>query len=140
MAGGTGGDDEELISAINVTPLVDVMLVLLIVLMLTASFIATRAIPVDLPRASSGESLQTTYAISLTRDGKIWLDAREVTEARLRQLIGAARRRDRDPRVVIAADREVSHGKVVRIIDLVRRLGVTKFAINIQPEDAAGRR
>ena len=136
MAGGAkGGDDEELISDINVTPLVDIVLVLLIILMVTASYIVSKTIPMDLPAARTGESVTTTLAISIDREGRIYLDAQPVTEQALRQHVRNAARRDSETRAVIAAHGQTIHANVVHVIDILRQERVTKFAINVRPED-----
>ena len=134
MAGGARRDDDDIISDINVTPFVDIVLVLLIIFMVTATYIVSRAIPVDLPKASSGEDITTTLALTLTKGGDLYLDGRKVEENDVRRAIVSAKRNNSETRAVIAADREVSHGRVVRIIDLVRREGVSRFAINIESE------
>ena len=138
MGGGAQKDDDEMITAINVTPLVDVVLVLLIILMVTASYIASRSIPMDLPTASTGDGTPPrTLAISLDAEGQLFLDAEPMTEE---QLVTAVRRYvgetgEDDRRAAIAADARVSHGQVVHIIDLLRRNQVNHFAINVSPED-----
>jgi biopolymer transport protein TolR len=134
MAGGARKDDDDIISDINVTPFVDIVLVLLIIFMVTATYIVSRAIPVDLPRASSGEDVTTTLALTLTKNGDLYLDGRKVGEDDVRRAIASAKRNNREARAVIAADKEVQHGRVVHIIDLVRKQGVTRFAINIESE------
>ena len=139
MAGGAKNDDDEMITAINVTPLVDVVLVLLIILMVTASYIASRAIPMDLPTASTGGPSQTprTLAISIDQEGALFLDAEPIQEdglrSRVRTYVGEVG--EAEARATIAADSRVSHGQVVRIIDLLRREHVAHFAINVRPED-----
>lgn len=92
------------------------------------------AVPVDLPRAASGEDITTTLALTLTRDGSLYLDGRRVTEDEVRAAIASARRGNREIRAVLAADREVPHSRVVQLTDLVRAEGVTRFAINVEPE------
>ena len=67
-------NDDGLISGINVTPLVDVVLVLLIILMVTAQFVAAQAIPMELPRAASGESVPRSVSISVDAQGALYLD------------------------------------------------------------------
>jgi biopolymer transport protein ExbD len=134
MAGGAREEDEGMITGINVTPLVDVVLVLLIIFMVTATYIVARSIPVDLPKAATGEEVVTTFALTLTKDGTVWLDGQRSSEGEIKTAIRAARKNDNEARAVIAADREVQHGRVVRIIDLVRREGVSRFAINIEEE------
>lgn len=134
MAGGArDGDDDGLITEINVTPLVDVTLVLLIILMVTATQVVSKSIPVELPRAATGQTDAATnqLAISIDRAGKIFLDTREVTAAELRQRAAAAHQRfGAEARATIAADRSVSHGKVIEVIDILRDEEVTKFALN----------
>lgn len=131
------GGDDDLITAINVTPLVDVVLVLLIILMVTATAIVSKTIQMELPEASTGENTpQTkTLAVSLDKNGKLYLDATEVTEKVLRDSIRTAREQDNEVRAVIAADGTISHAKVVQVIDLLRQEKVTKFAINVRPSE-----
>jgi biopolymer transport protein ExbD len=135
MAGGAKFDDEEIISDINVTPFVDVALVLLIIFMVTATYIVAQSIPVDLPEAGTGEDVVTTFAITITPDGQLFLDGEKKDEAGIRVKIRKAREHNEDVRVVIAADKVVTHGRVVHIIDLIRKEGVAKFAINIDAEE-----
>lgn len=142
MAGsaGNGGNDDETIASINVTPLVDVVLVLLIILMVTAQYAAEKdSIPMDLPQAQSGDTaVPTTLSVSIDKDGRFYLDAKELTLEQMRTSVRAAYKKDKDARAVIAADGRVSHAQVVRVIDLLRQEKVTKFAINVRPEDLAG--
>jgi biopolymer transport protein TolR len=130
-----GGD--EIISDINVTPFVDVSLVLLIIFMVTATYIIAQSIPVDLPEAATGENVVTTLAITMTENGDIYLDGAKTDKAALSRTVEQAHSQNKDLRVVIAADKMVTHGAVVSIIDLVRKLGVSKFAINIDSDDKA---
>ena len=136
MAGTGHSDDDDwgMITGINLTPLVDVVLVLLIIFMVTATYIVARSIPVDLPKAATGEDVVTTFALTLTKDGSVWLDGQRSDEPAIKRAIRSARKNNAEARAVIAADREVQHGRVVRLIDLVRREGVSRFAINIEEE------
>ncbi len=131
----SASNDDEMITGINVTPLVDITLVLLVILMVTASYVASKAIPMDLPRGATGEATPTTLSVSIDRDGNTYLDATRIEEPALRQRIKAAHITDPEVRAVIAADGRTSHANVVHVIDLLRREDVTKFAINIDPED-----
>jgi biopolymer transport protein ExbD len=135
MAGAPQGGDDEMITAINVTPLVDIVLVLLIILMVTANYISSKTIPVDLPRSATGENTATTLAVSVDERGGLFLDAEPVTEEQLSARVGAAARQNRDVRAVIAADGRIAHSRVVRVIDILRQQNVTKFAINVRPEE-----
>ncbi|MBZ0237921.1 MAG: biopolymer transporter ExbD [Deltaproteobacteria bacterium] len=129
--------DDDLITGINVTPLVDVTLVLLVILMVTGTYIASRAIPMELPRGATGESTPTVLTVSIDTTGELYLDAEPIDEAGLRRRIALARQQDRDAQAVIAADGRTSHAQVVHVIDLLRQEQVTRFAINVAPE--AGR-
>ncbi len=129
--------DDEMFTSINVTPLVDVTLVLLVVLMVTASYVASHAIPVELPKGATGEATATTLTVSIDRDGKIFLDAEAIDEPALRARIKSAHDADPETRAVIAADGRTSHSSVIHVIDLLRRENVTRFALNVDPEDLA---
>jgi biopolymer transport protein ExbD len=135
MAGGAKFDDDEIITDINVTPLVDVMMVLLVIFMVTATYIVAQSIPVDLPEAGTGEDVVTTLAITITEEGQLYLDGEKMDESKVSTQISRAKKSDPDLRVIIAADRRIAHGEVVHVIDMVRKLGVAKFAINIDAEE-----
>jgi biopolymer transport protein ExbD len=130
-----GGDEGGMISGINVTPLVDITLVLLIIFMVTATYIVRQAIQVDLPRAANaGESTGVTLAIILTKDGGIYVDGKKTDETGLTQVARDALAKDKDTRAIISADKNALHGAVVRVLDLIKGEGVSKFAINIEKE------
>lgn len=135
MAGGAHDNDEEMISGINVTPLVDITLVLLIIFMVTATYIVKETIEVDLPRAASGgETTGTTLTFVLDKEGKLYVDGAETAPDAARSQVRAAVAKDKDARAIISADKSVSHGQVVEVIDLVKSEGLTKFAINIEKD------
>ena len=123
-----------IIAEINVTPLVDIMLVLLIIFMLTAHLIAKQAIEIELPRASQSTALPPTIlAITLKADGALFLNDRPVTPAALRDAIRATVARDPKTQAIVAGDKRVSHGRVIWVLDTVKSLGITQFAIQIDP-------
>ena len=133
MAGGAARR-RGIIAEINVTPLVDIMLVLLIIFMLTAHLIARQAIEIELPRASQSTALPpTTLAIALKADGAIFLNDNPVTPQALRDAIRDAVARDPRAQAIVAGDKRVSHGRVVWVLDTVKSLGITQFAIQIDP-------
>jgi biopolymer transport protein TolR len=135
MAAGTLGNGPgrgRIISEINVTPLVDIMLVLLIIFMVTTSVIVRDAIEVKLPEASTGEPRKVSLlAVTLDTKGKLAMNGQAVTEEQVRAFIRQERQRGTQLEAVIAADKQVAHGTVVRVIDLIRSEGVFKFAINV---------
>ena len=126
-------DGARMITDINVTPLVDIMLVLLIVFMVTTTYIVNPSIKVDLPKASTGsETVQTTLALSLDTAGTLYLNGEASNEAAMEQFIKAELPKNADLQAVIAADKAVPHGTVVHLIDVVKRAGVRRFAINVE--------
>ena len=135
MAGGASRR-RGMITDINVTPLVDIMLVLLIIFMLTAHLIAKQAIEVDLPRASQSTTLPpTTITVTLTRDGALYLNSKPTTPDALRSAIKDAVAQDPKTQAIIVGDKAVSHGRVVWVLDTVKALGITSFAIQIDPAE-----
>src|SRR6187402_18402 len=134
MAGGSSNDDDGMVSGINVTPLVDVTLVLLIIFMVTARIIVSQGMPMDLPKSASGEALQTVFAIELTADGKTRIDSEAVgNDEALTPLAKTAKAKNKDLRAVIRADRKVEHGRVIHVLDLLRRAGIAKIAFAVTP-------
>jgi biopolymer transport protein ExbD len=131
--------DDELITGINVTHLVDITLVLLVILMVTASYVTSRAIPVELPKGATAEGTPTTLTISIDKDGRTFLDAEAISDAALQTRIKAVHDADPETRAIIAADGRTRHSNVIHVIDLLRREDVTKFAINVDPEEVARR-
>ena len=139
MAFATQGGDEE-ITGINVTPLVDIVLVLLIIFMVTANFIVRETLEVDLPRAAhGGETLQGLINVVLDKDGRIFFDGAEVTEENLLARIGDSVAKDPQTRAVISADQALNYGRVMHLIDEIKGRGIGKFALNIQKGSAVGR-
>lgn len=127
----SAAEDDEPITGINVTPLVDIVLVLLIIFMMTASYIVRPAIDVNLPKAATGEAKpNTSLVLVISKEGRTFLNNQEVTERQIRGFIQDELRQGRDPEAVLAADASVPHGKMVALIDLIREEGLTKFAIN----------
>lgn len=137
MASKLGGNDDDPIVDINITPLVDIILVVLIIFMVTATYIVAPSIKVNLPEAATGENTeQSSLGLTLTEDGKLYLDGVEIAEPALREFIRAEKARTKDLTCLIAADGGVAHARVVWLIDLVKQEGVSKFAINIDPATA----
>lgn len=135
MAGAASRGGEP-IYGINVTPLVDVVLVLLIILMVTSSYAVSKSLPLQLPKASSGESSdRAPLAISVDRAGTLFLDGKPIDKLQLRAYV--RQHAAKETRAVIAADGAVPHRSVVGVIDLLRTEGVTQLAINVAPEDLA---
>jgi biopolymer transport protein ExbD len=141
--GNTHYEDDEggsgAITDINVTPLVDIMLVLLIIFMVTAPMIVNNpSIKVELPKAATGdETLKSTLALTLQRDASgavnIYANGEKTTEDAVKAMIPDMLAKNKDLQAIIAADQGISYGAVVHVVDLVKALGVHKFALNTDP-------
>ncbi len=128
----SAGNTRQPITGINVTPLVDVMLVLLIIFMATSAYITNPAIEVELPEAASGqETVESTIALVLTRDGKLFLNGEASDEQRIAERCRSLSEKNPNIQAIIAADGATEHRQVVHLIDLVKLNGVKSFAINI---------
>ena len=134
MAGGASQSDDDDIVGINVTPFVDIALVLLIIFLITAKYLVAQSIPVDLPQAATGADTEVSAMlnVSIDRAGQVFVDARPVDD---QGLVAAARQRasqSAEARAVINADGDNSHRRVTQVIDLVRQGGITRFAIQTE--------
>jgi biopolymer transport protein ExbD len=132
-----GGKGRGIISGINVTPLVDVVLVLLIILMVSANYIVSRSLKVDLPKTvTSDEASATPSTVILQKDGTMLFNDEPIEEAELVKQLKVAATAAPDLTLVVSADKEVPHGKVVHLLDVTKGAGVQKFAINVQASDS----
>ena len=121
------------IAAINVTPLVDVVLVLLVILMVASTYIVAQTLKVQLPRAKSTDgTADKPTKVELLKDGTLRWNEEPVAEAVLPEKLKAAVAADPEMSLVVSADKEVMHGNVVHVLDLAKLAGITKFAINVQ--------
>lgn len=129
-------DEEEGITGINVTPLVDVTLVLLIIFMVTTSYIVKASIEIDLPKAATArESRPASLAVTLTRQGVLYLNDRPTSQENLATHVRAEVAANPDVQVLIAADTELPYGRVVGLIDLIKQSGVRRYALNVAYRD-----
>jgi biopolymer transport protein ExbD len=120
------------IVGINVTPMVDVVLVLLVIMMVSATYIVQQSLKVELPKtATSDEAASSPAAVTITRDGAFFFGGTAVDEPELVSRLRAAVHANADVNLVITADEHAFHGSVVHVIDLAKVEGITKFAINV---------
>ena len=143
MAATSNYEDDEggagAITDINVTPLVDVTLVLLIIFMVaTPMMVNNPSIKVELPKAATGDdTLKSTLALTLSRDASgavaIYANGEKTDENKVKTMIPDMLSKNKDLQAIIAADRGISYGDVVHIVDVVKSLGVHKFALNTDP-------
>ncbi|WP_149539579.1 ExbD/TolR family protein [Siccirubricoccus phaeus] len=138
--GGGGGDDDDAapIAEMNVTPLVDVMLVLLIIFMVAAPMM-TVGVPVRLPQATASRVPMPTQPITVTvvAPGEIYLQENRVEEAELPARLAAAREGlDPAPAVHLRGDKDVPYGEVLRVLGGLRGAGVDRVALVADPAPA----
>lgn len=134
FSGATRRDD----TAIDVTPLIDIIFQLVLFFMVSTTFITSPGIEVDLPRSSSETILQDDNDIEIwvTRDGAVRVDEEPVTWDGLRARIDAARQQNPRTLVIVKADKDVDHGRVVAVMDLARSMGLSRLAIATEAEAA----
>jgi len=123
------------IAGINMTPLVDIMLVLLIIFLVTAKLTLTppAAIPLNLPKSATGEAVQTIFSIALGRDGSASVNGQRLaSDDEIKALAHAALVAQPQLRAVLQADGQVLHERVIHVIDLLSQAGVSQIAFGVQ--------
>jgi biopolymer transport protein TolR len=131
-----GNGRKRLVSEINVTPLVDVMLVLLIIFMVTAPMM-TQGLDVDLPETTTKSLRQEEDPIVVTidKEGKISLDRHEVSRKILYQELSGLAEAQKEKPIYLKADRAVAYGVVVKIMADIKKAGFDKLGMITQPEE-----
>jgi biopolymer transport protein ExbD len=139
MAGGASREADDAITGINVTPLVDITLVLLIIFMVTTKIVLNQTLPLDLPKAATGTSdVQTIFSILLSADGRTVVDTTQLpNDEAILALARTAQAAHPDLRAVIKADSAVTHGRVIHVLDLLKQAHVAKIAFGVTPVAAA---
>ena len=138
MAGHAHRDDDGPIASINVTPMVDLTLVLLIIFMVAAPLLASASsIKVNLPKAATAETTTPSpLTLTLVRGGaggaQLFANGKPTDEAGVKQLVPALIAKDHELQAIISADEGVDYGRVMRLVDLVKGLGVAKFALSTE--------
>ncbi|AHG40676.1 biopolymer transporter ExbD [Pseudomonas syringae CC1557] len=123
-------DTDEVLSEINVTPLVDVMLVLLVVFIVTAPLL-TNSIPINLPKTESVAPVEQKdpLVVSIDGQGKLFINKDEIQPDLLETNLKAAREKAPDVRVQLQADNAVNYGEVARAMASIERAGITKLSV-----------
>ncbi len=133
MGAQLGGDDDQPIAAINVVPLVDVILVVLIIFMVTAPLVLKPSIDINLPKASTGEATpQTSLNIALGTDGTVTLNGQPSTLEAITAAASQLALEKPDTAAILAADKSVTLERLTEIIDIVKTAGIKKVAFSIE--------
>lgn len=128
-------EEDTLMSDINITPFVDVVLVLLVIFIVTAPALVKDTIGLKLPKAASADgSSVETIGLAVTRQGQILLNGVIATEEAVVAAVKSALEKDVNAQAIVAADGEARHADVVRAIDLLKRSGMNRFALQIEKE------
>jgi biopolymer transport protein ExbD len=119
---------------IEIIPMIDTVFFLLVFFMMASlSMTVYRGMSLSLPKAASGEPRQDRVSVSVTRDGVIYLDRDQVEPAQLTEKLRALHEKDPEVVVVVSADGDVTHRRVVEAMDAARLAGISKMAIAVQP-------
>jgi biopolymer transport protein ExbD len=133
MAGTIGGGKRAGIVGINVTPMVDVVLVLLVIMMVSATYIVSQSLKVELPKSSTSDQAVTSVAaVTITKEGELLFNQVPVDEAGLIEKLQAAQAGGEEINLVVSADDAAMHGRVVRVIDIAKTTGITRFGIQVE--------
>ena len=132
MAVSSREDDEEIMSTINITPLVDIFLVLLIIFMITSTVLDRQEIKINLPKAAhAGTEAPKASGLVMDKEKNLFLDGVPSDSASIVTQLQNAVIKNPDHQVLIAADQDLAYREVVRLIDIVRGAGVTKYALKV---------
>ncbi len=131
-----GGDEGDLFVDINITPLTDIFLVLLIIFMVTSSVMASdtaarAGVKVNLPRGAAKDVANSAkdITVAITTDGKLVMDGKEVSPDAMKQRFVEASQKDPETQVIVQADEATHHGRVVGVMELAKAAGLRRLAI-----------
>ncbi|MDD9939543.1 MAG: biopolymer transporter ExbD [Myxococcales bacterium] len=134
MGGFSSGRAAGPITGINVTPLVDITLVLLIIFMVTAKLVMSHAVPMNLPKAATGGQVQEVFSVDLPAEGPLQVDGTPIAgDTALLHLARAAGARNAELRAVVRADGSVPHARVMHTVDVLRQAEVSRIAFAVSP-------
>ncbi len=128
--GAKAGGSSETISEINMVPLIDIILVVLIIFMVTAPALIKPSVDVNLPEASSGdETTPSLLNVAITSDGQVQINNEDADEETAKRLSREEVERNPDVQAVVIADRDLPYGQVIKVLDWVKSAGVKNFAV-----------
>ena len=121
---------------IEIIPMIDTMFFLLVFFMIaTLSMTLQKGMPVNLPTAASvTDDIPEQVSLTLTKNGELFFNKERINVLELEPRLQSLLQKGTEPSIVINADEEVSHGRVIEVMDTVRTIGITNMAIATQPE------
>jgi len=134
-----GGSDEntDIVAEINITPLTDIFLVLLIIFMITSSAMIESGGKVNLPKAVATQTESRGTTVTLAAKGELFVNQKKVTEDSLEKTLEAALSNNANKTVILRGDKDVLLGETVKIMSIIKRAGATEIAIAAEAERKA---
>lgn len=133
MAMASQSGDDDAIGNINITPMVDVILVLLVIFMVTANFLKKESININLPKVQAADpNVAQSVQVAITRDGKILLEGQSTTEEKLFANLQRDSKFRPNMRLTLSADENLSYGTITKLMGIIRKAGVTKIALSVK--------
>jgi biopolymer transport protein ExbD len=130
--------DDGVVAEINITPLTDVFLVLLIIFMVTTSVIQNQGKNIDLPGAKVSDATPTGVTVTVSPEGEILVNDEPTPESRLYEVLAAKLKDTREKIVILRGDKKVLLGQAVNILDLAQQAGATGIALATKPPPKEG--
>jgi biopolymer transport protein TolR len=132
MAISQDSDNDE-IGYINITPMVDVLLVLLVIFMVTANFLKMESVNINLPKVGAADpNIMKSVQVALTFNGKLLMEDTETTESNLVLKLANESKYRPNMRVTLSADERLSYGTIARTMGLIRQAGITRIALSVK--------
>jgi biopolymer transport protein ExbD len=133
MAMAAGSNEDEVIDGINITPMVDVILVLLVIFMVTANFLKKESININLPKVQAADpNVSQSVQVALTRDGKILLEGQSITEEKLISTLERDIKFRPNMRLTLSADEKLAYGTIMKLMGVIRKSGVSRVALSVK--------
>ena len=133
MAMAAGSNEDEVIDGINITPMVDVILVLLVIFMVTANFLKKESININLPKVQAADpNVSQSVQVALTRDGKILLEGQSITEEKLVSTLERDIKFRPNMRLTLSADEKLAYGTIMKLMGVIRKSGVSRVALSVK--------
>ncbi len=133
LPSGDSADDDGIVAEINITPLTDIFLVLLIIFMVTTSVVSNQGKEVNLPSSSDASATPSGVNVTVTASGAVEVDGVEVSEANLPATLKAALDKAREKIVILRGDKKVLLGQAVNILDVAQQAGAKGIALATKP-------